>query len=53
MGDPDRFPRGCRSCLTGNGLTAIRKTNRCDLRCPFCYDYGEMDVQPPIGEGLW
>ena len=31
----------------------MRKTNRCNLRCPFCYDYGEMELQPPIGEGYW
>ena len=53
VGPEDRFPRGCRSCLTGTGLTAIRRTNRCNLRCPFCYDYGVWDEQPPIGEGYW
>ena len=53
VGPDDRFPGGCRSCLLGTGLGAIRKTNRCNLQCPFCYDYGEMDCQPPIGEGMW
>ena len=53
VGDPARFPKGCRSCLQGTGLSAVRKTNRCNLRCPFCYDYGAMDDQPPIGEGYW
>ena len=53
VGDDARFPRGCRSCLLGTGLSAVRKTNRCNLRCPFCYDYGEMDSQPPIGAGYW
>ena len=53
VGDDARFPRGCRSCLLGTGLSAVRKTNRCNLRCPFCYDYGEMELQPPIGEGYW
>lgn len=53
VGDEARFSRGCRSCLTGTGLTAIRKTNRCNLHCPFCYDFGQLDVQPPIGEGYW
>ena len=53
VGDRDRFPKGCRSCLLGTGLSAIRKTNRCNLQCKFCYDYGEMDLQPPIGEGMW
>lgn len=52
-GDKTKFPRGCASCLAGTGLNAIRKTNRCNLRCPFCYDYGQMDNQPPVGEGLW
>ena len=53
VGDDARFPRGCRSCLLGTGLSAVRKTNRCNLNCPFCYDFGEMDLQPPIGEGYW
>ena len=53
VGSPERFPKGCRSCLLGTGLSAVRKTNRCNLNCEFCYDYGEMDGQPPIGEGLW
>ncbi len=53
VGPEEKFPRGCRSCLLGTGLSAIRKTNRCNLACPFCYDYGEMDCQPAIGEGYW
>ena len=53
VGPDDAFSRGCRSCLMGNGLTTIRKTNRCNLNCPFCYNYGEMDAQLPIGEGFW
>ena len=53
VGEDARFPRGCRSCLTGTGLSAVRRTNRCNLRCPFCYDFGEMELQPPIGEGYW
>ncbi len=53
VGEDACFPKGCRSCLTGTGLSAVRKTNRCNLRCPFCYDYGAMDDQPPIGEGYW
>ncbi len=23
------------------------------MQCKFCYNYGELDVQPPIGEGMW
>ena len=53
VGPDDRFPKGCRSCLLGTGLGAVRKTNKCNLQCPFCYDYGEMDSQPPVGEGMW
>lgn len=53
VGDERKFPMGCRSCLFGTGLSAIRKTNKCNLACKFCYDYGEMDCIPPIGEGLW
>ena len=53
VGDPDRFPKGCRSCLTGTGLSAVRRTNKCNLKCPFCYDYGVLDQIPAIGEDLW
>ena len=53
VGEDARFPKGCRSCLLGTGLSAVRKTNKCNLRCRFCYDYGEMECQPPIGEGYW
>ena len=53
VGPEDKFPQGCRSCLLGSGLSAIRKTNKCNANCPFCYDYGVLDRIPPIGEGLW
>ena len=53
VGPEDRFPAGCRSCLLGSGLSAVRRTNRCNAACPFCYDYGVLDQIPPIGEGLW
>ena len=53
VGNEEKFSKGCRSCLTGTGLSAIRKTNKCNLQCPFCYNYGELDCQPPVGEGMW
>lgn len=53
VGEEQKFPQGCRSCLLGSGLSAVRKTNRCNLACKFCYNYGELDAIPPVGEGLW
>ncbi len=53
VGNESKFPQGCRSCLLGTGLSAIRKTNTCNLTCKFCYHYGELDDIPPIGEGMW
>jgi len=53
VGNPDKFPGGCKSCLLGSGMGAIRKTNTCNVRCKFCYNYGEMDKIPPVGEGMW
>ena len=53
VGPDDQFPKGCRGCLTGSGLCAVRKTNKCNANCKFCYDYGVLDTIPPIGEGLW
>ena len=52
VGDERRVSAGCRSCLTGTGLSAVRKTNKCNLQCKFCYDYGVMDQLPPVGEGM-
>ena len=53
VGSDDKFPHGCKSCLLGTGLSAIRKTNKCNIQCKFCYNYGELDMIPPIGEGMW
>ncbi|MFA0814603.1 MAG: radical SAM protein [Anaerofustis sp.] len=53
VGNEEKFPNGCRSCLTGSGLSAVRKTNKCNLECMFCYNYGELDSIAPVGEGMW
>ena len=53
VGNDDKFPNGCKSCLLGTGLSAVRKTNKCNLECKFCYNYGELDDIPPVGEGMW
>lgn len=53
VGNESKFPKGCRSCLLGNGLCAVRKTNKCNLGCSFCYDYGELEDIEPVGEGMW
>lgn len=53
VGNESKFPKGCRSCLIGTGLSAIRKTNKCNLECKFCYNYGQLEDSPPIGEGMW
>ena len=53
VGDDSKFPGGCKSCLLGTGLSAVRKTNKCDAACKFCYDYGCLEAQPPVGEGMW
>ena len=52
-GKAEKFAKGCKSCLLGTGLSAIRKTNKCNIECRFCYNYGELDCIPPIGEGMW
>lgn len=53
VGNKEKFAKGCKSCLLGKGLTAIRKTNKCNIQCKFCYNYGEFDDIMPIGEGMW
>ena len=53
VGNESKFAEGCRSCLLGSGLGAIRKTNKCNLECKFCYNYGELDNIPPVGEDMW
>jgi len=52
-GNENKFPKGCRSCLLGTGLSAIRKTNICNLECKFCYNYGQLECMPPVGEDMW
>ena len=53
VGNESKFPKGCRSCLLGTGLSAIRKTNKCNLECKFCYNYGQLEESPPVGENMW
>lgn len=53
VGNDEKFPQGCKSCLVGTGLSAIRKTNTCNIECKFCYNYGELHQIPPVGEGMW
>lgn len=53
VGNENKFAKGCRSCLLGTGLSAIRKTNKCNIECKFCYNYGELEDIPPVGEGMW
>ena len=53
VGNESKFPQGCRSCLLGTGLSAIRKTNKCNIECKFCYNYGELDDIRPVGAGMW
>ncbi|MGM9972696.1 MAG: radical SAM protein [Clostridiaceae bacterium] len=53
VGDDSKFSKGCRSCLLGTGLGAVRKTNKCNIECKFCYNYGQLEDIPPIGEGMW
>lgn len=53
VGSDDKFSDGCRSCLLGTGLSAVRKTNKCNLECRFCYNYGHLDNTPPIGDRMW
>jgi uncharacterized protein len=53
VGNESKFPKGCVSCLLGTGLGAIRKTNKCNIECKFCYNYGELEDIPPVGEGIW
>ena len=53
VGNESKFPHGCRSCLLGTGLSAVRKTNKCNIECKFCYNYGELDDIHPVGAGMW
>jgi pyruvate formate-lyase activating enzyme-like uncharacterized protein len=53
VGDEDKFPKGCLSCLFGDGLGGIRKTHTCNLTCKFCYYYNSMDTVEKIPEGMW
>ena len=32
VGSDEKFSKGCRSCLIGTGLSAVRKTNKCSMQ---------------------
>ena len=34
---------GCKNCLEGSGLGAIRSVSECNLNCRYCYYYGDSD----------
>ncbi|MGL5053944.1 MAG: radical SAM protein [Cetobacterium sp.] len=53
VGNQERFPKGCISCLFGDGLGGIRKTHKCNLLCKFCYYHDNIDNQEAIPDGMW
>ncbi|WP_320046435.1 radical SAM protein [uncultured Ilyobacter sp.] len=53
VGEEENFPKGCLSCLFGDGLGGIRKTHTCNLTCKFCYYHDSMDDVEQIPEGMW
>ena len=53
VGDKNKFPKGCISCLFGTGLGGVRKTNKCNLTCKFCYYHDNLDNQEIIPEDMW
>lgn len=53
VGKDEKFSKGCISCLLGSGLGAIRKSNKCNLKCKFCYHYGNLENQRPIPKNMW
>jgi len=53
VGVEKNFPKGCMSCLFGDGLGGIRKTHTCNLTCKFCYYHDSMEDVEQIPEGMW
>ncbi|MGL5124006.1 MAG: radical SAM protein [Fusobacteriaceae bacterium] len=53
VGDKLKFPKGCISCLFGTGLGGVRKTNKCNLTCKFCYYHDNLENQEVIPEDMW
>ncbi len=53
LGDKEKFPKGCISCLFGDGLGGVRKTHTCNLTCKFCYYHDSMDEVEVIPDGMW
>lgn len=35
------------------GINPIRKSNKCNLKCEFCYHYGNLENQKPIPDNVW
>ncbi|MGL6154478.1 MAG: radical SAM protein [Cetobacterium sp.] len=53
VGDKNKFPKGCVSCLFGDGLGGVRKTNKCNLKCKFCYYHDNIDNQEAVPDQMW
>lgn len=53
VGDKNKFPKGCISCLFGSGLGGVRKTHQCNLKCKFCYYHDNIDTQEKVPNGMW
>jgi len=53
LGDEKKFAPGCASCLFGDGLGGVRKTNTCNLACEFCYYYDSLDFTEKIPDDMW
>lgn len=53
VGEENCFPKGCLSCLFGDGLGGIRKTHTCNLTCKFCYYHDSMEDVDQIPHGMW
>ncbi len=35
------YVTGCEICLRNGGVSPLRNTSQCQLRCDFCYEYGK------------
>ena len=53
VGDVNKFPKGCISCLFGDGLGGVRKTHTCNLKCKFCYYHDTIEHTEKIPEDMW
>ncbi|KXG74871.1 radical SAM protein [Thermotalea metallivorans] len=42
-----------RNNMLMSQIKGLKTLEKCNLECKFCYNYGQLENIPPVGEGMW